>query len=631
MTPLERAREWVALGQPVLVAKRNPNWTPESRDKEFFFPRNWQSAEADSVGLESWEEGDALIAPCGHLFDVIDIDTKNGPEITRESVPGEIETFGEHRTPSGGYHLFVHPMGYSKGPLHIAGHHIGDYIGSTDTGAGRGFVFLPGTGRAKYDGGGYDVIREVDLDKLVDSFPDDLLDTILVSNGRSRRGEGGRSPVSVQVMAEFRSTMTGVHPSCEYGRSAINNILGEAPSVGQRHNWYVKAMLRVVELAKAGCCGLADVSMLNDKLREVMGRDMDENPDEVFRYALANTVPVTHCRVHKSGEVLLDPSDPAYEVERSPFGYLDWPESWASLDAEAEPDLVHGIIPAGCMVSLYAKAGVGKSLLLLEWAVELARGGTIFEMDVPPTTVLYYDKENAPDEVMRRLESMGYGPETNLDNLLYSSYSSLPPLDTEEGAKKFVAEVSRSNAKLVIIDTLSKVVAGEENSADTYSTFNRLTSVPLRRLGVTMIRLDHAGKDAERGARGSSAKQADLDIEYLLRVTREPTMEDSATRLELEPTKVRLGGVSAAKRFLFRKTDPTRHELEMTPTEFRRYSDAVDFAKSLDDHGIPMMSRRKTMQMCKELDVHAPATSVVGEALKIRKREAALAKASNGG
>ena len=66
------------------------------------------------------------------------------------------------------------------------------------------------------------------------------------------------------------------------------------------------------------------------------------------------------------------------------------------------------------------------------------------------------------------------------------------------------------------MDTLARVTEGKEDSSDTLRTFYRHTGKPLKVAGVTWARADNTGKDANRGARGISAKDDDVDIVWQL-------------------------------------------------------------------------------------------------------------------
>jgi hypothetical protein len=67
-------------------------------------------------------------------------------------------------------------------------------------------------------------------------------------------------------------------------------------------------------------------------------------------------------------------------------------------------------------------------------------------------------------------------------------------------------------AELVIIDTFSRAVEGAENDADTVRNFYRWTAINLKAEGRSLLRIDHAGKDLKKGARGTSAKNDDVDL-----------------------------------------------------------------------------------------------------------------------
>jgi hypothetical protein len=101
-------------------------------------------------------------------------------------------------------------------------------------------------------------------------------------------------------------------------------------------------------------------------------------------------------------------------------------------------------------------------------------------------------------------------------HLHYYQLIDLPPRNEREGGQLLEAIVKHNDAALVVIDTLSAVVEGDETATDTYTGLWRHTERRFKRLGITYIRLDHLGKDATRGSRGSSAKEDKLDIVWQL-------------------------------------------------------------------------------------------------------------------
>ncbi|WP_052308377.1 AAA family ATPase, partial [Dietzia sp. UCD-THP] len=185
--------------------------------------------------------------------------------------------------------------------------------------------------------------------------------------------------------------------------------------------------------------------------------------------------------------------------------------------------LVPRVFQRGGLYQVVSYAGMGKSLLMLDISQRLARGieglpgAAIPDGDSTSSealTVLYIDGENTRRIIMSRLQEMDV---RGLNRLKYASMPTLLPLDTERGGAEFVAHVRHVQAEVVVIDTLSRFVEGDENDAATYAALYRYALAPLRADGVTIIRLDHTGKDQSKGARGSSAKNTDVDGSWIIR------------------------------------------------------------------------------------------------------------------
>ena len=112
---------------------------------------------------------------------------------------------------------------------------------------------------------------------------------------------------------------------------------------------------------------------------------------------------------------------------------IDWPDFWAK-DRNTEDWLIEPILATGRSHALFAPGGTGKSLLAL-W---LAADATGQPSQHPARNVLYLDYEMTEDDLSERLESMGYGPDTDLHTSLYALLPSLPGLDQREGGKPYL-------------------------------------------------------------------------------------------------------------------------------------------------------------------------------------------------
>jgi KaiC/GvpD/RAD55 family RecA-like ATPase len=212
---------------------------------------------------------------------------------------------------------------------------------------------------------------------------------------------------------------------------------------------------------------------------------------------------------------------PGDASQRSPAAAFLEPVDLDQLFAQGPPAvdwLVEPVIPRGRVVSLDSTRGAGKSLLALDLATAVASGGNpLGRPSQPPEHVLYVDQEMSPADLYERLDTLGYGPararwDALVGHLHYMQLVDLPPLDTAAGGSALDGLVERWGAALVILDTVARVISGEENSSDTFRALDQHTTRRLRRRGVTTLRLDHLGKDPTRGTRGSSAKQDTADV-----------------------------------------------------------------------------------------------------------------------
>jgi hypothetical protein len=216
-------------------------------------------------------------------------------------------------------------------------------------------------------------------------------------------------------------------------------------------------------------------------------------------------------------EAQIDPDATEEEREEAETSWVaenlprvDWNELWA--EEHQEDWIVEPLLAARRLVALYSAPKVGKSLLMLEIAAAVAAGRPMFGYEAKaPRRTLYVDFENDPRaDIRERLTNMGYGPD-DLDNLVLLSFPTIAKFDTERGSMELMAAVSHYRTEIVVIDTVSRAVAGEENENDTWLNFYKHTGLKMKQAGVALMRLDHSGKDESKGQRGGSAKSGDVD------------------------------------------------------------------------------------------------------------------------
>ena len=215
---------------------------------------------------------------------------------------------------------------------------------------------------------------------------------------------------------------------------------------------------------------------------------------------------------------------------------INWQKFWTQ-DFPAEDWLIKPIIPRNQLVTIFAPGGTGKSLLALYIAAGIATGRNMFGEDNQPISVLYMDYEMQQAQLFERLTAMGYNKDINLTNLHYASLPPIGSLDTSEGAKQICDLARAVQAQLVIIDTFSRAVEGAENDADTVRNFYRWTAINLKAEFRSLLRIDHSGKDLKKGARGTSAKNDDVDLVW--------QMTRTGDNIKLNPTKKRHTWITA--------------------------------------------------------------------------------------
>jgi hypothetical protein len=287
---------------------------------------------------------------------------------------------------------------------------------------------------------------------------------------------------------------------------------------------------------------------------------------------------------------------------------IDWPTFWTVDRTEAEW-LAEPVIAAHRSHAIFAPGGTGKSLLALWIASALATGSPIFGRRQEPRNVLYLDYEMTEDDLSERLENMGYGPDADLTRLHYALLPSLPGLDEPEGGKAVVRLAELCDAELVVIDTFGRAVHGDENEADTVRAWYRWTGIHLKAAGRAFVRVDHAGKDLEKGQRGTSAKNDDVDVVWRL-------MKADQNTFKLIAKKRRMGWVPETVDLLMREDDCLTYSMlagKGWP------AGTAGFATVLDGLGCDLkVSVRAARQAVKEAEI-VVSNEVLRAALKYRR------------
>ena len=251
------------------------------------------------------------------------------------------------------------------------------------------------------------------------------------------------------------------------------------------------------------------------------------------------------------------------------------------LNGPPEPEdwILWPLVERGKQVTLFSAPKQGKSLVTLDLVAAACAGNPgPNNKGRAPIRALYLDAENTASDLRERLHAMGYEP-SDLENLTYISFPSLPPLDTAQGAHELHQLVIEHRPELIVLDTLSRFIEGDENESKTWQALYQHSLMPLKGQNIAVLRLDHTGKDVTRGERGSSAKTSDVDASYLL--TYEPGRGTRTLKRELTRN-----GHSPERITLAIREEPLRHTVPSI-NEAAAFNPVHRILNELDAAGVP--------------------------------------------
>lgn len=253
----------------------------------------------------------------------------------------------------------------------------------------------------------------------------------------------------------------------------------------------------------------------------------------------------------EAGEDAEQPADEQPEQDAEPeedaaaedrFPAIDWHQAFAT-DFSQIDWLPGRFMERGQQVAVVGPGKAGKSLFAAHW-LWCAITGRSFLSDErrPPIRVLYLDRENSLRDIVTRMISLGANPAElakGFDYRMFPRFSGA--LDASViAAQELLHIVGASRPDVVVLDTVSRFIGGKENDADTWLQFYGRIHAPLKAIGVACVRLDHMGKDEERGSRGSSAKTQDVDHVWELVKLGDRKSYDPASGVETIATDLRM-------------------------------------------------------------------------------------------
>jgi RecA/RadA recombinase len=198
--------------------------------------------------------------------------------------------------------------------------------------------------------------------------------------------------------------------------------------------------------------------------------------------------------------------------------------------------IVKGLLPQAELAVLYGESGSGKSFVVLDIALAIARGVPWRGLRVRQGRVVYIAAEGAGG-VRGRLAAYAKHNGVDLAGVDLSVIADVPNLLDKTDAAALARAIGQ--ADVVVLDTLAQATpGGNENSSEDMGRALAHAKAIHRATGALVLIIHHAGKDASRGARGWSGIRAALDAELevvrmpvgrLLRTTKQKDGDDRSS------------------------------------------------------------------------------------------------------
>ena len=180
--------------------------------------------------------------------------------------------------------------------------------------------------------------------------------------------------------------------------------------------------------------------------------------------------------------------------------------------------LVKGLIGGDSVVLAAGPPGCGKTFLILDLALSVADGREWFGHKTKRGRVVYVAAE-AGKSIRNRVVAWAnekWDERAKLDFRAVTSPVDLCHLEKGD-ARRLAETIGHGGADLVVIDTVSRALAGgDENAPSDMGAFIHVMDKLRAYLGCAIIAVHHIGKDASRGARGHSSLLCAVDTEIMI-------------------------------------------------------------------------------------------------------------------
>jgi hypothetical protein len=175
---------------------------------------------------------------------------------------------------------------------------------------------------------------------------------------------------------------------------------------------------------------------------------------------------------------------------------------------------IPGLWPHADLLVVYGDSGSGKSFVVTDMALSIARGVHWRDLQARQGRVVYIVAEGSGG-YSQRLKAYGIHHQVSLAGIPFFVMPAAPNLLVSDDIKGVVQAIKAiGGADIVIFDTLAQVTPGaNENSAEDMGLAIANSRAIARAVGGMAVLIHHSGKDATKGARGWSGLRAAADAQ----------------------------------------------------------------------------------------------------------------------
>lgn len=184
--------------------------------------------------------------------------------------------------------------------------------------------------------------------------------------------------------------------------------------------------------------------------------------------------------------------------------------------------LIKGFLPRAQLAVVYGASGSGKSFLVFDMVAAICRGQDWRGMRTAQGKAVYVCAEGA-NGFRGRMVAYARQNDISLAEIGMGVIDAAPNLTEKEDVLELIKELRKCGRQdVIVIDTFARAMAGKnENDSKDVGTVVANCDMIRRKTGAMVILIHHSGKDAAKGARGSSALRAAADAEIEVVRTRE--------------------------------------------------------------------------------------------------------------